>query len=92
MSINKLIEKIPEEEKQKCLEVIAVCKSPEELIKKANELGYKITKKDAKELLEDFAAKALANSKQMTEDELENVAAGGCGCGNCDQCEHCGNC
>lgn len=91
MSISKLIEKVPENEKQKCLEVIAACKTPEELIEKAKELGYKITQKDAKELLAEFAAKAIANAKLMNEDELDDVAAG-CGCGNCDHCSDCGNC
>lgn len=89
MSISKLIEKLTEEEKQKAIEVIALCKSPEELIEKAKEAGYKLSQKDAKEVLEDFAAKALANAK-MSESELENVA-GGCGCGNCNHCSDCGN-
>lgn len=63
------------------LKAAKMCISPEELVAKAKELGHDIPLEQAAVFLNPEAAKA----EELADEELDNVAGGGCGSSQDDQ-------
>ena len=57
------------------LNAALACKTPEELIKFAGENGVKLTEEQAKTYLAQMAEVDVS----LSDDEMKNIAAGGCG-------------
>lgn len=87
----KILDEITVEGKVEFLQKVAKCKTADDVIALVEKLGRSISYEDAADLLDRVKNNPISFATSISDEELENVAGGGCGCGDCSENDACGD-
>lgn len=87
----KILDEITVEGKVEFLQKVAKCRTAEDVVALVNRLGRQISLEEAQDLLDRVKNNPISFASTIADEELENVAGGGCGCGDCSESDACGD-
>ena len=87
----KILDEITVEGKVEFLQKVAKCRTAEDVVALVNRLGRQISLEEARDLIDRVKNNPISFSSPIADEELENVAGGGCGCGDCSESDACGD-
>ena len=87
----KILDEITVEGKIEFLQKVAKCKTAYDVIALVNRLGREISLDEAEDLLDRAKNNPISFATPIADKEIENVAGGGCSCGDCSDNDACGD-
>ena len=86
----KILDEITVEGKVEFLQMVAKCKTADDVIALVEKLGRPISYEDAADLLDRAKNNPISFATPIADDEIQNIAGGGC-CKDCSQTDACGD-